>query len=163
MRHPFAALLALILLAGCGTPVSDSEQASATAPSALEEVAIARGLVDPPGQDKASGIYAVRFGNAADRLCIAERDGVLRFQLSVRFGEDEACTGRGTAVRRGGLLDMRFDGAGGCRITASFDGARVAMPGTVEQGCARHCKGRASLVGVTWTRDESAATTYCGL
>jgi hypothetical protein len=142
------AVLALLMLAGCGGGASE-ENAGAQ----LEAAAIARGVIADPASLRVVGAY----GRGADRMCVAEIDGGLKVGVDVAYGGDLGCTARGTAKQDGEDIDITLDGAEGCRFTARFDGDALALPGRLPEACATFCDAPASLAGLTVDRLSDAA------
>ena len=147
-----AVLLGALALAGCHRPPASDD----TAGGRLEAAAIARGLVTAPGAVGLAGVWA----GDTDRLCALAAGGVLRLGASVDYGEGQACAASGTVERHGDRLRVSF---AGCRFDASFDGERVVFPAALPGGCARYCRGRASLAALAVERLSDSAAEAAAL
>lgn len=137
-------------LAGCS-------QGTAPAPApegaALEQAAIARGVVRDPATAQPVGLYA----REGDRLCVtAQRIGVF-----IDYGEAIGCSARGTYARDGER--MRVDFGKDCAFDAAFDGDGVRFPGSLPTGCEAACRGRASLSGLQFDRLSESASEAAAL
>ncbi len=147
--------VALLLLAGCSRP--DPGASNANSPGGkLEAAALAQGLVPDPGAPTL-GAWA----RDTDRVCVVrgKAGGEQRIGALVDYGEGQGCAASGTVTRTGGRLDVHF---GACRMTATFDGARIVFPPEVPGACDRLCVGRASLAALSVDRQsgsESEAAT----
>ncbi|WP_294323178.1 hypothetical protein [uncultured Sphingomonas sp.] len=141
---------ALLLLAGCsqGT-VAPSE----TRGAALEQAAIARGVVRDASTAEPVGLYA----REGDRLCVAGQ----RIGAFVDYGEANGCSAQGRFVREGERL--RVDFGRGCTFDAGFDGDAVRFPGALPAGCEAACRGRASLSGLRFDRLSESASEAAAL
>lgn len=134
------ALAALITLTGCADqPVSADNAGGA----ALEQAAIATGVIRDPTALAIAGLYA----RDTDRVCIVADGGGHRIGASVDYG-DQRCSAQGKVTRRGEVLQVTFDGVPGCEFAARIDQDRVVFPGQVPAACARLCTSRASLAGL---------------
>lgn len=141
---------ALVLLAGCSQGTAPSAVPEG---AALEQAAIARGVVRDPAVVQPVGLYA----REGDRLCVsAERIGVF-----VDYGEGIGCSARGTYARTRGR--MRVDFGKDCTFDATFDGDGVRFPGSLPTGCEAACRGRASLSGLQFDRLSESASEAAAL
>lgn len=141
---------ALLLLAGCSqgaAPVPEPEGA------ALEEAAVARGVVRDAATAEPVGLYA----REGDRLCVAGQ----RIGAFVDYGEANGCSARGRLVRDGERL--RVDFGKGCTFEAGFDGDAVRFPGALPDGCESACRGRASLAGLRFDRLSESGSEAAAL
>lgn len=157
-----AGLFALVLLAGCDGSTPDAPRNAAvpdasaptTAGQSLENLAVESGVLsDTPDRDPAGG-YGRGYEGGRDRLCVLGQDaasGDHRFAIEIRIGAEEYCRGTGTVRQQGDALTFRFD-AGGCSVTARYEGDRIRFPGAVDGACAALCSRRASLAGVSLPR-----------
>ena len=143
------ALALPLLLAGCGREAD--QPAAANAGVALEQAAIARGIVADPAKVDPVGLY----GSESDKVCVVPAGDGYRVGASVDYGEGQGCFATGTASGRG-TLDVRF--ADACRLEVRVEGDRVTFPATLSAGCDRFCTGRASLAAVTADRISASAT-----
>jgi hypothetical protein len=138
-------LLALLLLTACSDAAVDVPD---DAGAALEQAAIARGLVSDPEATPLTGLFA----RDADRLCLRAREteGAGVIGVSIDYGEGNGCSAQGTVVRSGDQLAIELGDA--CRFEAGYDGEAVRFPGALPEGCAALCRGNASLAGMTTVR-----------
>lgn len=141
---------ALLLLAGCSQGVAPSLEPEG---AALEQAAIARGVVRDPATAEPVGLYA----REGDRLCVAGQ----RIGAFVDYGEGNGCSARGRFVREGERL--RVDFGKGCTFDAAFDGDGVRFPGALPAGCEAACRGRASLSGLRFDRLSESGSEAAAL
>ena len=134
-------LALLLFLASC----TQAEPAQDTPGMALEQAAIARGLVPDPQRGTLHGSWA----SETDRMCILPAGLTLRIGASIDFGEGQACAASGEVERNGETLRVRF---GECRFDARFDGERITFPPTLPPACERLCSGRASFTALVVER-----------
>lgn len=137
-------MLLALLLAGCGGGEADTRNAAG---EALEAAAIARGVVADP----ASATFAGAYGRGADRVCV---NGTA-IGIDASYGEEIACTARGTANRDGERVAITL-GSGGCAFDARFDGDQLLLPGQLPDACAAFCDAPASLAGLAVDRLSAA-------
>lgn len=140
----------MLALAGCGRG-AQQPVAPAGAGSALEQAAIARGLVENPGAIDPVGVFA----SDSDKVCIRAAADGYRIGASVDYGEGQACAASGSARGRG-LLDVRF--GDDCRFEARIEADRIRFPATLPAACDRACTGRASLAALTADRLSASGT-----
>lgn len=142
-------MLAFVLLAACSEP---EEEAPDAAGPALEDAAVARGLVPDPDAAPLTGLFA----RDADRLCLREGgDARAIVGISIDYGAGNGCSARGTAQRNGDGLTLDLGEA--CRFDAEYDGEIVRFPGALPDGCADLCRGNASLAGMATERLSHSA------
>lgn len=141
---------ALLLLAGCSQGASPAPEPEG---AALEEAAIARGVVRDAATAEPVGPYA----REGDRLCVAGQ----QIGAFVDYGEANGCSARGRFVRDGERL--RVDFGGGCMFEAGFDGDAVRFPGSLPAECEAACRGRASLSGLRFDRLSESASEAAAL
>lgn len=134
-------LVAALLLGGCSSQAPDPAEGNAAV--ALEQGAIARGLVRDPSDGTLTGLYA----RGTDRMCIVPDGGGYRVGLYVDYGDGISCSASGSVSTRGEGLRAVLGDDGDCTIDADYDGERIAFPGQVPDGCRRHCRSRASVAG----------------
>ena len=153
------ALWPLLLLAACsgeGDSVAEAEASvSGTTDNsvgrALDKAAVQTGLI--PGESKIAfeGSFERRSDLGTDRFCAVSDGGDdYRIGLLAVYGADSECEARGTAMRDGENVSIRFSGGDECRFTAHFDGIELVFPGTLPDGCADYCSNRASLSGTSY-------------
>jgi hypothetical protein len=145
-----SAALLVLAVTGCSdnkAPASKPEQSQD-----LESAAIERGLVPDPDSRDITGLYA----RDTDRVCIVPIPSGYRMGTYVDYGDGISCSGSGTVSRSGEALRVTL--GEGCSFEAGFDGERIRFPGSLPEGCAKLCSGRASLAGLEVERmSESAA------
>jgi len=140
---------------------NEAEPAPSDAAVALEALATERGVIGETSSENPVGSYGRAYDGGEDRLCLIDigeaRDDGMTYNVGVeiRIGEEEYCRGIGVARRSDDRLILNF--AGGCAISARYEGDRLVMPGAVDAACARLCSTRGSLAGVTFPR-QSAST-----
>jgi hypothetical protein len=146
-----AALLAVLLLAGCSSGKAPQQQPGQ--PQDLESAAVERGLVRAPDDSSIEGLYA----RDTDRVCIVRAGMGYRIGAYVDYGDRITCSGSGTVTRGGEALHVELGGED-CNFDAHFDGERIRFPGALPAACAKLCARRASYSGLDVTRlSESAA------
>lgn len=140
-------------LSACGDRQAPSAppEPQAEVASGLETLAVESGaLVDGAARDPV-GSYGRTYDGGRDRLCITSDAQDYRFGAEIRIGDDEFCSGGGTAKRSGERLILSFADSK-CRIIARYEGDRIVMPGAVDTACAELCSNRGTLAGVTFPR-----------
>ncbi|WP_327754664.1 hypothetical protein VVT58_05140 [Sphingobium sp. SJ10-10] len=152
---------ALVLLAACqreAAPAPGRHETGVQTGSGLERAAIETGVIEDAAQIPAIGLYQRTHEAGRDALCvIPAKNGDYRFGLEATFGEDQSCTGGGSARRAGDKLILSFSHSDHCIVVAQYDGDQIAFPGVVDMKCADVCKGRGSLEGVSFPRIASDA------
>ena len=141
---------ALLMLAGCSQAAAPSSEPQG---AALEQAAIARGVVREAATAQPVGLYA----REGDRLCVTDR----RIGVFVDYGEANGCSARGRFVRTGERL--RVDFGKDCAFDATFDGDAVGFPGALPAGCETACRGRASLAGLRFDRLSESGSEAAAL
>ncbi|HET9638003.1 MAG TPA: hypothetical protein VFP12_02235 [Allosphingosinicella sp.] len=144
-------LLILILLAGCGRddPAADNRAAPESGgPAAARPTAAAPAAPEA----RLTGLYEGGSGEQKNQMCIVEKGGDAQFGLLVWGGNLHSCSGAGRAVRDGERLTLTMTGDESCTIAATLRGGEVTLPGTLPEGCAYYCGGRASLAGARFSR-----------
>lgn len=145
------AIAALMLLAACGREGEPASRVEGGGGEALEQAALARGLVQRDRDVEPTGAYA----SGGDRACVMPlKAGGYRVGAALDYGDDQHCLAIGTAS---GRARLSVDFGGGCRIEAAVDADRLAFPATVPAGCERLCSGRASLAALSAARLSSSA------
>ena len=133
-----------LLLAACGEQSSVSDEGGAGA--ALERAARASGMVPDSARIISTGVYA----SGEDKVCLVPQDGDrYRIGASIDLGEQQRCSGRGTARGRD-KLDVRM--GEGCEFVASLDGDTIAFPAVLPAACDTMCEGRATLAALAAAR-----------
>jgi hypothetical protein len=133
-----------LLLAACSEQSAVSDETGSGA--ALERTARASGMVPDPARVIPTGVYA----SGEDKVCLVPQgDDRYRIGASIDLGEQQRCTGRGTA-RGQSKLDVRM--GEGCEFVASLDGDTIAFPAVLPAACDRMCEGRATLAALGATR-----------
>ncbi len=143
-------LLALLLVAGCGSQDESGNRASV--PEEAPPISASGNLI---------GLYEGGTAAQPDQLCmIDEGEAPARFGLVVWGSNDHSCLGAGEAVREGDNLRLTMAGDSTCRIDARIEGGNIVLPAQVPEGCAYYCGARARFAARTLTRkgvDEAAA------
>ncbi|MEP7349289.1 MAG: hypothetical protein ABI668_04960 [Sphingorhabdus sp.] len=158
-------LSALLLLASCNTPAPEEPKRDGDAAgAALDEQAIAAGIIPDPDKTVFAGRFETRSELGTDKFC-AVSDGDRQFQIGVLavFGSSSKCEARGTATVTGDKVHIVLDGRADCEFDARYDGIELRFPGSIESGCAAYCSERASLSGTHYFMvqpgDEQARKT----
>jgi hypothetical protein len=157
MRGPLALLLALPLVA-CGD--NSPKQAPATdASRALDEQAIAKGLLPDPEGRALAGRFETRSDLGVDKFCAVGDDGRFDIGMLAVFGPDSKCEAQGRAEFADEKVRITLSGKGSCSFDAEFDGIQLRFPGTVPAGCASYCSPRASMSGTAYYFTEPGNTS----
>jgi hypothetical protein len=143
-------IAAALLVAGCSQGSSTPETIEG---AALEQAAIARGVVRDPAGATPVGLYA----REGDRMCVTGK----RIGVFIDYGEGTGCSGRGQYTRDGERL--RVELGKDCAFDAAFDGDAVRFPGKLPDGCAALCTKRASLSGLQVDRLSDSASEAAAL
>jgi hypothetical protein len=141
------ALMCFALLSAC------SENAPAglgggDAGSALDEQAVAAGIMPNPDDVEFAGRFETRSDLGTDKFC-AVGGGSKQFEIGFLavFGPESKCEGTGKASVDGEKVRITLTGKGNCAFDARYDGIELRFPGVVENGCASYCSARANLSG----------------
>ena len=153
MKATTAALLALVLLAGCRNEAARAPAFSDDSP--LDQAASEANLIDDPRSTPAVGLYQHDGAAGTDGLCLSPQgegdSDSLYFGLVMHFGPTLICEGAGTAQHDGDTVRLSFADAD-CTIDVAYDGRSLRMPGSVPAGCAAVCGPRASMSGGSFER-----------
>lgn len=142
-------LLLALPLAGCDE--SGTKQAPATdASRALDEQAIAKGLLPDPEGRALAGRFETRSDLGVDKFCAVGDDGRFDIGMLAVFGPDSKCEAQGKAEFAGEKVRITLSGKGSCNFDAEFDGIQLRFPGKVPDGCASYCSPRASMSGTAY-------------
>lgn len=144
------------MLHGCGESTTLLGGNDSVAGAALDEQAIAVGIIPDPDRAEFAGRYETRSDLGIDKFC-AVKNGTNSYDVGFLavFGPESKCEGKGQAIVEGESVQVRLSGAGPCTFTARYDGIELRFPGAVEEGCARYCSERASLSGTHYFMVES--------
>ncbi len=137
-----AAALVLLMLAGCGGEAARAPATPEGGGAALEQAAVAAGIVADPARLDPVGAYA----SDTDRVCIVPQGDGYRVGASVDYGEQQGCVARGTAT---GRETLRVAFGEQCAFDARFDGSRIVFPAVLPPACDRRCTGRATLTALS--------------
>lgn len=139
-----AALIPILLVAGCGDDRNDVNEAAAKAAAPVFRADGA--LADLTGLWE-DGPLAAR-----SQMCIVENSGgPARFAL-LRWGKgDRSCSGGGTVERDGKVLRFTMAGESACAFDARLNGTGLTIDGEVPSGCAYYCTAGTSLAGARFT------------
>lgn len=140
--------LALCFLAACGENVPAIVGGGSDAGSALDDQAVATGIMPDPDEVEFAGRFETRSELGTDKFCAAS-NGSDQFDIGFLavFGPESKCEGTGTASVKGEKVRVVLSGKGTCAFDARYDGIELRFPGSVESGCASYCSERASLSG----------------
>lgn len=151
-----AAIALAMVLAGCS---QDQDPTNAAAPD-LETVAIERGVVRDPEDDRITGLYE----RGGDRLCLVSAGGrtdALRVGAYVLNGGRLGCSASGTAERSGDRL--RVDFGKGCTVDARIDESRILFPAKLPAPCARRCTASGTFDGLRVERMSDVVSEAAAL
>ncbi|HVQ09669.1 MAG TPA: hypothetical protein VMS43_14665 [Allosphingosinicella sp.] len=138
------ALIVLLALAGCapgGGNASRAEQG--TGPDSPPHATVQTRTL--------TGLYEAA-ATRPSQLCIVEQGARARFGLVTWQGDRPACSGAGTAVRRGDALRLNMNGESGCTIEARIADGRVTFLADPPRGCSYYCAPGAPLAGLAFTK-----------
>lgn len=148
MRNLWLLLLILPLLA-CQD--SSPQKVSATdASRALDDQAIAKGLLPDPEGRALAGRFETRSDLGVDKFCAVGDDGRFAIGMLAVFGPDSKCEAQGDAAFSNEKVRITLRGKESCSFDAEFDGVQLRFPGSVPDGCASYCSPRASLSGTAY-------------
>ncbi len=158
-----AAMAAMAALAGCDRGDPAGGLIGNGAGSELEEAAIERGVVVDAESSDPVGLYERIHTSGSDGFCLIPGGGdQLSFGVTVSFGTDLFCEGRGKATRDGAKLALTFDGAPGCAFDATYAGDAIKLAGAVPDACKPLCSPRGTFAGAEMRRvgwDDTSAQT----
>jgi hypothetical protein len=117
---------------------------------ALDDLAVAKGLLPDPDDRTLSGYYETRSDLGIDKFCAVTSGGSSRFGMLAVFGPDSKCEGVGRADMKGNRISLKFEGKEACAFEAEFDGVVIRFPGNIGPGCASYCSPRASMSGTQY-------------
>ena len=142
-------LLLTLPLGACGD--NDLKQVPATdASRALDEQAIAKGLLPDPEGRALAGRFETRSDLGVDKFCAVGDDGSFDIGMLAVFGPDSKCEAQGRAEFAEEKVRITFNGKESCSFDAEFDGILLRFPGSVPSGCASYCSPRASMSGTAY-------------
>lgn len=154
MKHG-CALIAITFLVGCDSPPQENnilfEDSSENAGAALNQKAVATGILPDPNNIVVAGRYETRSELGTDKFC-AVKTGKDVYDIGVLavFGPESKCEGRGRAKISGEKVEISLSGKKNCRFDAEFDGIELRFPGAMEEGCSAYCSPRASFSGTSY-------------
>lgn len=156
MRRNALFLLPLLLLGACRAQESLGNNAAGSAsvkaqagPAAAASGSAAIGTPAPIQTTSLTGLYESGTPPQRSQMCMIERAGSTRFGLVVWTGQNESCSGSGTASRQGDALRLVMAGDEACTIDARIEGTRVTFPAALPAGCAYYCSRAGRIAGVT--------------
>ena len=142
-------LLLTLPLFSCG--YDSPKQAPATEASrALDEQAIAKGLLPDPEGRALAGRFETRSDLGVDKFCAVGDDGRFDIGMLAVFGPDSKCEAQGRAEFADEKVRITLNGKESCSFDAEFDGIQLRFPGSVPAGCASYCSPRASMSGTAY-------------
>lgn len=157
-------LVCIALLSGCGENAPTVLVGGNDAGAALDEQAIAAGIMPDPKKIDLTGRFETRSELGIDKFC-AVSNGSNQFDIGFLavFGPESKCEGTGTATVKNEMVRITLSGKGSCTFDARYDGIELRFPGAIESGCASYCSDRASLSGTHYFMiqpgDAAARTT----
>lgn len=164
MKQGAAFAVIMLLLAACGENAPAIVGGGSNAGSALDEQAVATGIMPDPNEVEFAGRFETRSELGTDKFC-AVGNGSKQFDIGfiAVFGPESKCEGKGTASVDGEKVRVSLNGKGSCTFDARYDGIELRFPGSVESGCATYCSERASLSGTHYFMvqpgDDAARST----
>lgn len=142
-------LLLTVSLAACGE--ADTKQApKSDASRALDEQAIAKGLLPDPKGRALAGRFETRSDLGVDKFCAVGDGGSFDIGMLAVFGPDSKCEAQGSAEFSNEKVRITLSGKDTCSFDAEFDGIQLRFPGSVPAGCASYCTARASMSGTAY-------------
>ena len=155
-------LIALALLAGCGTPEPAPGNGAVTGNRASPAGSETKSEQSAPTASAAAGpltgLYEGGASPQRNQLCIVDKgDAKAQFGLIVRGENLHNCSGVGTAVRSGERLTLAMGGDSACTIDATMAGGTITLPSSLPAGCAYYCGAQAKLTGASFERSGSGA------
>ncbi|MGB5077363.1 MAG: hypothetical protein WBO17_07790 [Sphingorhabdus sp.] len=159
-----ALMLVCGLLAGCDASAPTSLAGDSDGGSALDQQAIAKGILPDPDKLEFAGRFETRSDLGIDKFC-AVSNGARQFSIGLLavFGPESKCEAKGTARINGDKVQVTLLGKRACQFDAHYDGVELRFPGSIESGCASYCTDRASLSGthyfIVQSGDEQARRT----
>ncbi len=148
MKRLGLCLLAFIL-SSCGSQ-SGGVLGGGDSGDALDEQAVAKGLLPDPESRSLAGQYETRSDLGIDKFCAVEQGRSSRFGVLTVFGPESKCEGIGTAKFDGQRVSLKFEGKEPCTFDADYDGIVMRFPGSIGSGCASYCSPRASMSGTQY-------------
>ena len=146
-RMPF--FLLMLPLASCDDN-SSKQTPSTDASRALDEQAIAKGLLPDPEGRALAGRFETRSDLGVDKFCAVGDDGSFDIGVLAVFGPDSKCEAQGRAEFLADKVRITLSGKESCSFDAEFDGIQLRFPGSVPAGCASYCSPRASMSGTSY-------------
>lgn len=141
--------LALLCLTACDGPKLGLGGSSAG--DALDEKAIATGVIPDPANITLAGRFETRSELGTDKFCAVEQGGTQhKIGVLAVFGPESKCEAQGVARANGGKISLSFKGEGSCEFDTEFDGISIRFPGSLPEGCASYCTARASFAGTSY-------------
>lgn len=155
--------LGLLLLAACGENAPAIVGGGSDAGSALDEQAVASGIMPDPDEIEFAGRFETRSELGTDKFCAVET-GSNQYDVGFLavFGPESKCEGTGTASVERDNVRVTLSGKGNCSFDAHYDGIELRFPGSVEGGCASYCSDRASLSGTHYFMIQPGETAARG-
>ncbi len=142
------------MLAGCNRAADRADndnQVTTDVGDALDQQAIARGILPDLRNLKFAGRFETRSELGTDKFC-AIAIGQDRYRIGVLavFGSESKCEGQGIARIDGEKVQIQLQGSGACSFNGEFDGVELRFPGDLEIACDNYCSDRASLAGTSY-------------
>ena len=149
MIRGLLALLLTLPLVACGDQ-GPKQAPSTNASRALDEQAIAKGLLPDPEGRALAGRFETRSDLGVDKFCAVGDDGRFDIGMLAVFGPDSKCEAQGSAEFSDEKVRVTISGKENCAFDAEFDGIQLRFPGSVPAGCASYCSPRASMSGTAY-------------
>ena len=151
-------LLLTLPLVSCGD--NSPKKAPATdASRALDEQAIAKGLLPDPEGRALAGRFETRSDLGVDKFCAVGEEGRFAIGMLAVFGPDSKCEAQGRAEFANEKVRITLGGKESCAFDAEFDGIQLRFPGKVPAGCASYCSPRASISGTAYYFTEPGSAS----
>ena len=142
-------LVSMLALVACSD--NNPKAAPSTDTSrALDEQAIAKGLLPDPKGRALAGRFETRSDLGVDKFCAVGDGGRFDIGMLAVFGPDSKCEAQGRAEFAGDKVRITLSGKESCSFDAEFDGIQLRFPGAVPTGCASYCSPRASMSGTAY-------------
>ena len=126
----YLAGLAMLLLIGCGENIPVASGQDSNAGSALDQQAVAAGIMPDPDDVEFAGRFETRSELGVDKFCVVA-NGTQQFNIGFLavYGPESKCEGKGTASIKGEKVRIILAGKGSCAFDARYDGIELRFPG----------------------------------
>jgi len=158
MRY-IALFAAILALAACGGSDDQTSSEKSKAASALDEQAIAAGLLPDPDNLSLAGQFETRSELGVDKFCATGSSGNFDIGVLAVFGPESKCEAQGSASLATDNINIRFRGEEECQFKAEYDGVEIRFPGALPESCDSYCTKRASFSGMVSPGEDAAKKT----